>query len=43
MKNIKKIFKIINFLQLIIAAILTFMMMKAMKLLYIFLKKEGVF
>ncbi len=43
MKNIKKVNRIIQFLQFITAAVLTGMMMKAMKLLYIFLKKEGVF
>jgi len=43
MKKIKNIIKIMKWLQLIVAAILTFMMVKAMKMLFIIFKEEGLF
>ncbi len=43
MKNIKKINKILRVLQLVAAAFLTFMMVRAMRTLYMLMKGEGHF
>jgi len=43
MKNIKRITKILKWLQIGVAIVLTLMMMKAMRMLYMFLKEGGSF
>lgn len=43
MKHFKTIMKILRMLQLVVVCILAFMLIKAMRLLYFYMRGEGLF